>query len=75
MRHGRLFALHVAGYTAGRFWIEGLRVDPANEIPGLRLNQWTSVALFLGALAYVYLVRNKTSEESLGEERVPAEVK
>ncbi|GGL29105.1 prolipoprotein diacylglyceryl transferase [Planomonospora parontospora] len=75
LRHGRLFALYVAGYTAGRFWIEGLRVDPANEILGMRLNQWTSVALFLGALAYVHLTRNKRSEESLGGERVPAEVR
>ncbi|WP_449062456.1 prolipoprotein diacylglyceryl transferase [Planomonospora algeriensis] len=74
LRHGRLFALYVAGYTAGRFWIEGLRVDPANEILGLRLNQWTSLALFLGALAYVYLTRNRSSEESLGAERVPAKV-
>ncbi|MER5623996.1 prolipoprotein diacylglyceryl transferase [Streptosporangium sp. NPDC002544] len=75
LRHGRLFALYVAGYTAGRFWIEGLRVDPANEILGMRLNQWTSIALFLGAMAYVYLTRNKRSKESLGDERVPAEVK
>ncbi|MFC4056700.1 prolipoprotein diacylglyceryl transferase [Planomonospora corallina] len=74
LRHGRLFALYVAGYTAGRFWIEGLRVDPANEILGMRLNQWTSVALFLGALAYVHLTRKKRSEEPLGGERVPAEV-
>ncbi|GGS89718.1 prolipoprotein diacylglyceryl transferase 1 [Planobispora rosea] len=73
LRHGRLFALYVAGYTAGRFWIEGLRVDPANEILGLRLNQWTSIILFLGALAYVYLSRNRKSEEPLGARRVPAE--
>jgi prolipoprotein diacylglyceryl transferase len=72
LRHGRLFALYVAGYTAGRFWIEGLRVDPANEILGMRLNQWTSIVLFLGALAYVYLTRNKTVEESLGAGREPA---
>ncbi|GAA3021637.1 prolipoprotein diacylglyceryl transferase [Streptosporangium longisporum] len=75
LRHGRLFALYVAGYTAGRFWIEGMRVDPANEILGMRLNQWTSIALFLGALAYVYLTRNKRSEESLGDERVLTGVK
>ncbi|GAA3126250.1 hypothetical protein GCM10017600_48230 [Streptosporangium carneum] len=75
LRHGRLFALYVAGYTAGRFWIEGLRVDPANEILGMRLNQWTSAVLFLGAMTYVYLTRNKRSKESLGDERVPVEVK
>ncbi|GAA1002559.1 prolipoprotein diacylglyceryl transferase 1 [Acrocarpospora pleiomorpha] len=75
LRHGRLFALYVAGYTAGRFWIEGLRVDPVNEILGMRLNQWTSVALFLGALAYFYLIRNKTSEEPLGTDRALAQAR
>ncbi|MCG5212472.1 prolipoprotein diacylglyceryl transferase [Streptosporangium sp. KLBMP 9127] len=66
LRHGRLFALYVAGYTVGRFWIEGLRVDPANEILGMRLNQWTSIVLFIGAVAYFWLTRNKSTEESLG---------
>ncbi|GII65773.1 prolipoprotein diacylglyceryl transferase 1 [Sphaerisporangium krabiense] len=63
LRHGRLFALYVAGYTLGRFWIEGMRVDEAHHILGLRLNQWTSLALFAAALVYFYLTRNKTSEE------------
>ncbi|GAB3205934.1 prolipoprotein diacylglyceryl transferase [Marinactinospora thermotolerans DSM 45154] len=52
MRGGRLFALYVMGYCVGRFWIEYLRVDPAHDILGLRLNNWTSILVFLGALAY-----------------------
>lgn len=52
LRGGRLFALYVMGYCVGRFWIEYLRVDPANEILGLRLNNWTALLVFLGALAY-----------------------
>ncbi|MET8159442.1 prolipoprotein diacylglyceryl transferase [Sphaerisporangium sp. NPDC005289] len=63
LRHARLFAVYVAGYTLGRFWIEGMRVDPAHQILGLRLNQWTSIVIFLGALVYLYLTRNKTTEE------------
>ncbi|MFI6913789.1 prolipoprotein diacylglyceryl transferase [Streptosporangium sp. NPDC050284] len=63
IRHGRLFALYVAGYTVGRFWIEGLRVDAAHHIFGLRLNQWTSIILFIGAMAYFWYTRNKTDEE------------
>ena len=51
--HGRAFAVYVAAYTAGRFWIEGLRIDPANQVAGLRLNEWTSVAVFVGAVAYI----------------------
>ncbi|WP_017557893.1 prolipoprotein diacylglyceryl transferase [Nocardiopsis baichengensis] len=52
LQGGRLFAVYVMGYCVGRFWIEYMRIDPANEILGLRLNNWTSVAVFLGALAY-----------------------
>ncbi|MEV7967582.1 prolipoprotein diacylglyceryl transferase [Sphaerisporangium sp. NPDC088356] len=65
LRHARLFALYVAGYTLGRFWIEGMRVDPAHHILGLRLNQWTAVVIFIGALVYFWVTRNKTTEETL----------
>ncbi|GAA2658703.1 prolipoprotein diacylglyceryl transferase [Nonomuraea recticatena] len=69
LRHGRLFALYVAGYTVGRFWIEGLRVDPVGGVDhavhflGLRINQWTAIALFVGALVYLWVTRNKDTEE------------
>ena len=53
--HGRAFALYVAAYTVGRFWIEGLRIDPAHDFLGLRLNEWTSVLVFLGAVAYIVI--------------------
>ncbi|WP_307845343.1 prolipoprotein diacylglyceryl transferase [Planomonospora sp. ID67723] len=66
LRHGRVFALYVAGYTVGRFWIEGLRIDTAHHILGLRLNQWTSIVLLIGALAFFWWTRNKTTEESVG---------
>ena len=54
---GRAFALYVMGYTAGRFWIEMLRTDQAQHVFGLRLNVWTSVLVFLGALIYFLTVR------------------
>jgi prolipoprotein diacylglyceryl transferase len=49
---GNVFALYVMGYTAGRGWIESLRIDHANHILGLRLNDWTSIIVFLLALAW-----------------------
>jgi prolipoprotein diacylglyceryl transferase len=49
---GRAFALYVMAYTAGRGWIEYLRVDQANHIFGVRLNVWTSIILFVAAAAY-----------------------
>ncbi|NES12207.1 MULTISPECIES: prolipoprotein diacylglyceryl transferase [Micromonospora] len=54
---GRAFALYVMGYTAGRFWIELMRTDEANHILGLRLNVWTALLVFLGALVYFVRVR------------------
>ncbi|MGV9778244.1 prolipoprotein diacylglyceryl transferase [Streptosporangium sp. NPDC003464] len=66
LRHGRVFALYVAGYTVGRFWIEGMRVDTAHHILGLRLNQWTSIVLFVAAVAYFWYAGRKTGEESVG---------
>jgi prolipoprotein diacylglyceryl transferase len=54
---GRLLAVYVIGYGAGRLWIEGLRIDPASELGGLRWNQWVSIAaVVLGAL---YLVATR----------------
>jgi prolipoprotein diacylglyceryl transferase len=52
--HGRAFALYVMAYTVGRGWIEYLRIDPVqeNDVFGLRLNVWTSIVVFTGALAY-----------------------
>ncbi|HEX2315626.1 MAG TPA: prolipoprotein diacylglyceryl transferase [Thermomonospora sp.] len=63
LTHGRTFALYVAGYTVGRFWIEWLRIDEAHVIAGLRLNDWTSLVVFAGAVAYLYLARTRTGPE------------
>ncbi|MFI1967664.1 prolipoprotein diacylglyceryl transferase [Streptomyces cinnamoneus] len=53
--HGRAFAVYVAAYTVGRFWTEYLRVDEAHHVLGLRLNGWTSILLFLAAVAYIVI--------------------
>ena len=55
--HGRVVALYVMLYTAGRGWIENLRIDDVqmDNILGLRLNVWTSIVLFtLAAVFFVY---------------------
>ncbi|HEY8452874.1 MAG: prolipoprotein diacylglyceryl transferase [Micromonosporaceae bacterium] len=56
---GRQFALYVAGYTAGRFWIEMLRIDDANTILGARVNVWVAALVFLGAVIYLLRVRGE----------------
>jgi prolipoprotein diacylglyceryl transferase len=75
--HGRVFALYVMAYCAGRGWIEYLRIDPvqADDVLGLRLNVWTSIVLFVLALAYFVVVgrRSPGREESVWREgREPA---
>jgi prolipoprotein diacylglyceryltransferase len=60
---GRAFAVYVAGYTLGRTWIEMLRIDPANHIFGLRINVFTSVIVFLGAVLFLYLRRHAGRED------------
>jgi hypothetical protein len=57
--HGRAFALYVMAYTAGRGWIEMLRVDTVNHILGLRLNVWTSIVLFILSAIYFVVVGKK----------------
>jgi prolipoprotein diacylglyceryl transferase len=60
---GRAFAVYVMAYTVGRFWIEALRIDDANHFLGMRINNWTSIVVFAGAL--VYFLRVKGPREVL----------
>jgi prolipoprotein diacylglyceryl transferase len=57
LRPGRLLVLYVIGYFTGRFWIEGLRIDPANSGGGLRLNQWVSLVVVVLAVAFLLVDR------------------
>jgi prolipoprotein diacylglyceryl transferase len=59
---GRLFAVYVAGYTFGRFWIERIRTDRASKILGLRINEWTASILFVAAVVVLFVsVRRKSN--------------
>jgi prolipoprotein diacylglyceryl transferase len=51
--HGRLFALYVAGYCVGRFWVELMRSDMATHIAGIRINTFTSTFVFIAAVVYI----------------------
>jgi phosphatidylglycerol---prolipoprotein diacylglyceryl transferase len=54
---GRAFALYVMAYTVGRLWIEMMRTDEATHFFGVRLNVFTSIVVFLAALAYFLMVK------------------
>jgi prolipoprotein diacylglyceryl transferase len=51
---GDIFALYVFGYTAGRLWIEALRIDEANYILGFRLNIWVCLFILAGSAMYIF---------------------
>ena len=60
---GRLLWVYLMVYTAGRVWIEMLRIDEAETVLGLRLNVWTSIVIFLvGALGLALTSRRPLSD-------------
>ena len=61
---GRAFALYAMLYTAGRFWIEMLRIDTVNHLGPFRLNVWTSVVVFALATAFFVARRRRSSAEA-----------
>lgn len=66
--HGKVFMLYVMLYTAGRGWVEALRIDPAHRIFGLRTNDYVSIAVCLAALAgLLWLIKNKPGREPIVE--------
>ena len=61
---GQVFAIYIASYCLGRFFIESIRIDSANLFFGLRQNEWVSIAV--GALAIGYYLRIRQKRKSLG---------
>ncbi|WIY83861.1 prolipoprotein diacylglyceryl transferase [Propionimicrobium sp. PCR01-08-3] len=47
---GKLFSCYIIWYTLCRFFIEMVRIDPANEIGGWRINNYVSLICFVGAV-------------------------
>jgi prolipoprotein diacylglyceryl transferase len=62
LSHGRAFALYVAAYCVGRCWIELLRIDTAEHFFGLRLNVFTSIVVFVAAVAALVWQRGRPRE-------------
>jgi prolipoprotein diacylglyceryl transferase len=58
IRKGYLFFVYAALYSVGRFFTEHLRVDEAHRYLGLRLNDWTSIAVFAAAVV-ILLARGR----------------
>lgn len=50
LKKGQVMAIYVGFYSVGRFWIEYLRIDSANHLFGLRLNDYVSAVTLIGAI-------------------------
>ena len=73
--YGRVFAIYVMIYTAGRGWIEALRIDTIelNDVLGLRWGEWMSIGLFLGAATYFLVAGRRHRPPHTREESVYVE--
>jgi prolipoprotein diacylglyceryl transferase len=71
LRKGQVLALYLATYTFGRFFFENLRVDPANEIFGVRVNAWVSGIVCVLSVAWFVWLGRRGSEYPPGT--VPAD--
>lgn len=52
---GQVMFLYIMGYTFGRFWIEMIRIEPANYILGVRVNVWAAALFFTVGLVGFYI--------------------
>jgi prolipoprotein diacylglyceryl transferase len=76
IRRPALFALYVSIYTVGRFFEELLRIDPAHEYFGLRLNAYVSIVLFVLSTAFFIwwqFIRTPTGAERPRASRIVPE--
>ncbi len=69
MRRGRTFALYIALYAAGRFVIEGIRIDEANSFGGLRTNEIVSILAFAVAASYLFFTRRNPDDDRAVEQQ------
>ena len=65
---GRLLWADLMVYTAGRAWVEHLRIDEAQRVLGLRLNEWTSLVIFVvGLIGFIVVTRRGPSDAIIAD--------
>jgi prolipoprotein diacylglyceryl transferase len=71
LRRGYLFAVYAMAYTVGRFWIEYLRIDPAHRYGPLRLNDYTSIVVFVTAAVILWAKGRPKPGDELATDTLP----
>jgi prolipoprotein diacylglyceryl transferase len=59
IRPSGVFALYLALYGFGRFFVELLRVDPAHHLDGVRLNAYVSALVCIAGIVWFVLVMRR----------------
>jgi prolipoprotein diacylglyceryl transferase len=54
---GVLFPIYIAAYSLVRYFVEGLRIDPAHTWMGMRQNEWIALGLFVVATAVAAIMQ------------------
>lgn len=58
LQWGRTFGLYLIWYGVGRFFIEGIRLDPSEVYLGVRVNQWAAIlVVIIGLILMVVQAR------------------
>ena len=64
LQWGKVWALYMIWYGVGRFFFEGMRVDPSEVFLGLRSNQWGAIlAIVLGIILFAVQRRRHPGAE------------
>ncbi|HLP23867.1 MAG TPA: prolipoprotein diacylglyceryl transferase [Microbacteriaceae bacterium] len=65
LRWGRLFALYLVWYGAGRSFFESIRIDPSEMFFGIRTNIWAAwIAVIVGIVLFVLQARRHPGLET-----------
>ena len=59
--------LYLAFYGLGRFWVEGLRVDPADDVGPFRWNQWVALGAIAVGLALFFVLRRRPDPDPVAD--------
>lgn len=68
LRSGALLAVYVVGYLVARLWLETVRIDPATELGGVRINIWMSLIGIVAAGAWLVLRGRAPQTETDGSD-------
>jgi len=70
---GQLVTLYAAGYTAFRFVMEEMRIDPAHTIGPLRVNAWVSIGVFVISVTMFFALGRRARAKGEREATAPAD--